>query len=172
MTCRRLAPDVIDLARGVSLDRVREAAVVDHLRVCAECALLVERERAMSRALRHLKDAQDVPAENDARLQNLLGALDGSDVRSRRLRRALEWSLAASVLIVAGLAVGWKNDVPAPALPAPAGAQFVILPGANALPRFESGQVIRVEIPSADGVITADVLVGQDGLARAVRLVQ
>jgi hypothetical protein len=29
-----------------------------------------------------------------------------------------------------------------------------------------------VEIPSPGGVITADVLVGQDGLARAVRLVQ
>jgi hypothetical protein len=32
--------------------------------------------------------------------------------------------------------------------------------------------VIRVEIPSPDGLITADVLVAQDGLARAVRLVE
>jgi hypothetical protein len=62
---------------------------------------------------------------------------------------------------------------------------FVVLSGASAGPRFESGELIRVEIPesvlplvglwpsaSRDGVIHADVLVGQDGLARAVRLVQ
>jgi anti-sigma factor RsiW len=171
MTCRRLMPDVIDFARGAPLDRAREDLVVNHLRVCAECAALVERERAMSRALRRLAEAQDVPAVSAARLQRLFGAFDGPRAE-RRVDKTLEWSLAASVLIVAGLAVGWKNDVPAPAVPAAPAAQFVILPGANALPRFESGQVIRVEIPSADGVITADVLVGQDGLARAVRLVQ
>jgi len=62
---------------------------------------------------------------------------------------------------------------------------FVVWSGASAGPRFESGELIRVEIPesvlpllglwpsaSRDGVIQADVLVGQDGLARAVRLVQ
>jgi hypothetical protein len=90
-------------------------------------------------------------------------------------------SLAASALIVAGLSVGWKTIGPVPpsediaATPAPpmnADEAFVVLPGARALPRFERGRVIRVEIPSPDGVITADVLVGQDGLARAVRLVQ
>jgi len=60
----------------------------------------------------------------------------------------------------------------------------VILPGATALPRLESGRVIRIEIPEAElssvglwppmhaGAVQADVLVGQDGLARAVRLVQ
>jgi anti-sigma factor RsiW len=68
-----------------------------------------------------------------------------------------------------------------PADPTP----FVVWSGASAGPRFESGELIRVEIPesvlpllglwpsaSRDGVIQADVLVGQDGLARAVRLVQ
>jgi hypothetical protein len=61
---------------------------------------------------------------------------------------------------------------------------FVVLPGAAALPRLESGRVIRIEIPESElrsvglwpavqgGAIQADVLVGQDGLARAVRLVQ
>jgi hypothetical protein len=62
---------------------------------------------------------------------------------------------------------------------------FVVWSGASAGPRFESGELIRVEIPesvlpllglwpsaSRDGVIRADVLVGQDGLTRAVRLVQ
>ena len=69
-------------------------------------------------------------------------------------------------------------------------AAFVMWPGATDLPRFESGQLMRVELPASvvvslglrpsrpprgDGqgaLIQTDVLVGQDGYARAVRLVQ
>ncbi|HMD37117.1 MAG TPA: hypothetical protein VKH42_19215 [Vicinamibacterales bacterium] len=67
---------------------------------------------------------------------------------------------------------------------------FVMLPGAGDLPRFESGQLMRMELPASvvvslglrpsrplrgDGsgsLVQTDVLVGQDGYARAVRLVQ
>ncbi len=59
------------------------------------------------------------------------------------------------------------------------------LPGAAGLPDFESGQIIRMEIPltslptygieilpDAQGApVAADLLVGQDGQARAIRLV-
>jgi len=62
---------------------------------------------------------------------------------------------------------------------------FVELPGAVGLPDFESGQIIRMEIPLASlptyGIeilpdaqgapVEADLLVGQDGQARAIRLV-
>jgi hypothetical protein len=63
--------------------------------------------------------------------------------------------------------------------------QFVPIPGAAGLPDFESGTIVRmalqiaslpvygVDISSAtaDGPVEADVLVGQDGQARAIRLV-
>ena len=63
--------------------------------------------------------------------------------------------------------------------------QFVPWPGAASLPAFESGQLVRTELPAsvlpllgispadapAGGHVIADVLYGQDGLARAVRLV-
>ena len=49
---------------------------------------------------------------------------------------------------------------------------FVTWPGAAAWPPFESGELIRVDIPTEAGVVQADVLVGQDGFARAVRLIQ
>jgi hypothetical protein len=63
--------------------------------------------------------------------------------------------------------------------------EFVELPAAARLPRFESGMVVRVELPASslpaygfpimpDGArkpVTADVLVGQDGQPRAIRLV-
>jgi hypothetical protein len=60
---------------------------------------------------------------------------------------------------------------------------FVVWPGATDLPRFESGQLMRVAFPASVAVslglrpsrgvavVQTDVLVGQDGYARAVRLV-
>jgi hypothetical protein len=62
--------------------------------------------------------------------------------------------------------------------------EFIVWPGAAELPTFESGHLVRVDMPtpivlslglvpptSHAAVVRADVLVGQDGLPRAVRLV-
>ena len=182
MTCREFAPDLVDHARGALHDPLRQEAVTRHLQACGECGARFDRERAMSLALRRLADAQAVAAAHDRQLQTLLASFDAPRATQRHVRAVLEWSLAASVLLVAGLAAGWKNGAPeprasestaaAPAPPANADSAFVVLPGADALPRFEHGQVIQVDIPSAAGVVRAEVLVGQDGLARAARLVQ
>jgi predicted anti-sigma-YlaC factor YlaD len=177
MTCRQLAPDVIDHSRGIALDPRRLATVTDHLQNCAACGALSERERAMSRALRGLADAQPAPSVSDRELEALVASFDAPRGKSRRIAIGVGLSVAASALIVAGLTVGWNAWVLAPSKPAvaPAPAEtadsFVLLAGASALPRFERGEVIRVEISSPEGAIQADVLVGQDGLARAVRLV-
>jgi hypothetical protein len=61
---------------------------------------------------------------------------------------------------------------------------FVAWPGSIGLPPLESGELVRVELPvsvlptlglrppaSHKPAVTADLLVGQDGLTRAVRLV-
>jgi hypothetical protein len=194
MSCRQLKFDVIDFARGVALDPSREEAVRSHLRSCRSCGVLVERQRAVSVALRRLASQQRVPALNPGRLNRLLSAMGGQRKRSRRATVAVGLSLAASVLIVASLSVGLQREASAPgssrvvaaALAPPMGAEtaFVVLPGADALPRLESGRVIRIEIPESEltavglwppahaGAVQADVLVGQDGLARAIRLVQ
>jgi hypothetical protein len=63
--------------------------------------------------------------------------------------------------------------------------EFVSLPGAASLPHFESGSIVRVDLPLSSlaaygvdisttggkGPVKADVLVGQDGEPRAIRLV-
>jgi hypothetical protein len=194
MSCRQLKFDVIDFARGVALDPSREEAVRSHLRSCPSCGVLVERQRAVSVALRRLASQQKVPALNPGRLNRVLSAMGAPRKRSRRATVAVGLSLAASVLIVASLSVGLQREASAPgssrvvaaALAPPMGAEtaFVVLPGADALPRLESGRVIRIEIPESEltavglwppahaGAVQADVLVGQDGLARAIRLVQ
>jgi len=63
--------------------------------------------------------------------------------------------------------------------------EFITLPGAAGLPELESGSVVRIAVPVAalpeygidilqggsKTTVDADVLVGQDGLARAIRLI-
>jgi hypothetical protein len=191
MNCRQLKLDVIDFARGVALAPSRAVAVECHLRECASCAAVVERQRAISVALRRLAD-QKVPALNATRLNSLMAAVGRRRGRSRPATIAVGLSVAASILIVVSLSVGVTREAPphssetAAALTQPGTPEtgFVVLPGAAALPRLESGRVIRIEIPESElsavglwraargGAIQADVLVGQDGLARAVRLVQ
>ena len=51
-------------------------------------------------------------------------------------------------------------------------SDFVAWPGAAAWPPFESGELVRVVLPVDGGVVEADVIVGQDGFARAIRLVR
>jgi len=181
MTCR-FTLDVIDLARGAALEPARHQAVVAHVRDCAHCAVLLGQQRAVSRALRRMADEPLEPAaSDDRRLKALLAVFDATRPRPRRMSFGIGLSLAASVLIVAGLSVGWKHDAPpngasevaaTPAPPMNADFAFVVLPGASALPHFDHGEVIRVEVPSAGGAVQMDVLVGQDGLARAARFVQ
>jgi hypothetical protein len=63
-------------------------------------------------------------------------------------------------------------------------AGFVPLPAAGGLPGFDSGMIVRVSIPTASlpayglaitpessRTVNADLLVGQDGQARAIKLV-
>jgi len=62
-------------------------------------------------------------------------------------------------------------------------SEFVAWPGSTALPPLESGAFVRMDLPASvlpwlgmlppahTGVVQADVLVGQDGFARAIRLV-
>lgn len=53
-----------------------------------------------------------------------------------------------------------------------AAAGFVLLPyGQNDVP-LEQPVIVRVKIQSATGTVDADLLVGQDGMARAFRLVE
>ena len=80
---------------------------------------------------------------------------------------------------------GNRNPSRRPAARVVRPAGFVVIPGTAGLPQFESGTIMRIELPVAslpaygvdispasdDQPVEADVLVGQDGQARAIRLV-
>lgn len=90
--------------------------------------------------------------------------------------------VAAALLLTVGASL-WTARISPPAAPVdPAG--FLALPGAERLPFMESANIVRVSLPVAAlpayGVavadfktesVEADLLVAQDGRARAIRLV-
>jgi len=116
--------------------------------------------------------------------------------RHSQLRRARAWISAASVgAIAAAIAVlVWIGPLrPEPALQRDGALQadetttdFYPLPDADGLPPVESALVVRVQLPMASleligfpinqdraaDPVEAEVLLGQDGLARGVRLVE
>jgi len=157
---------------------------------------LLEDLRALADDLRSL--AMDGPRQAPDRVELQLRA----EFRRRvSRRRAKVWAsfggvaaLAAGIALFAGV-----REAPAPAAAAPviaavpavaedeaADASFYPLPEAEALPAVENAMVVRVQLPvsslrlmgfpmdedGSDGAVQAELLLGQDGLARGVRLVE
>jgi hypothetical protein len=193
MTCRTIVPYLVDLARGVVLDANRRAEVDRHVRECRDCAARLEDERAMSVALGRLAQEIEVPALDPESERAMLAAFDAAWTQPHPNARSKVWrplAAAAGLALAAVLtwAIGHRVAVqPAPIASAPPAVlpatEFVPWPGASSLPTFESGQLMRVDLPasvvlslglvppaSQTGVVRADVLLGQDGFARAVRL--
>ena len=150
-------------------------------------------ERELARALRQLNDATDPPPVDQARETALMAAFDAASAPSRRAARG-NWSMvalgaAAAVLIVTALPWGAAarrgTTPPSVARGAqPAFSDFIVVPGAASLPPLESGTLLRLDLPIAvlpslgvtppatgRSTVKADLVIGQDGLTRAVRLV-
>ncbi len=133
-------------------------------------------------ALDRLRATVSVPPHDAAREQVLLRAFDTG--RTGRPRRPFVMAMALTGAVVT-LAI-----VAAPPAP-PVGdgqtgdplVEFVAWPGADAYPTLESASVVRVHLPAdviaalglaaqtdSAALVPADLLVGQDGLTRAIRL--
>ena len=154
-----------------------------------------EIDRDVKRALQRLRDHAIAPPPDPAREAALMAAFDEAHARPPVVRtRRQFWYMAglaaaAAILIAAGIGPGSAGrHGPLSSLPRDVQSEpseFVMVPGAASLPLMESGTLIRMELPvsllpsqgvtpTAAGpgtVVTADVVVAQDGLPRAVRLV-
>jgi hypothetical protein len=148
------------------------------------------REQAVVEALRRLAQDTDVPAADPQAERALLEAFDAAWEQKRAPARPRFWRpAAAAALLALAATMAWmiasrSARAPAPSAVVPlATTEFVVWPGAAELPRFESGHLLRMELPvsalpslglvppsSRAAVVQADVLVGQDGFPRAVRL--
>jgi hypothetical protein len=145
----------------------------------------------LASALRGLAQSAEVPPLDPVRERALLEAFDVAQQQKRApAARAGVWrpAVAAALLALAAtmawIIVGRSGRPPAaPAVSPLTTTEFVLWPGAAELPTFESGHLMRIEVPvsalpslglvppaTRAAMVQADVLVGQDGLPRAVRL--
>jgi hypothetical protein len=157
---------------------------------------MTENDRELLEGLRAL--GADGPREAPGRVEE---RLKWEFRRQNRRRSLMTWVPASGVAAAAGIALLlWvRSEAPRPA-PAQADAAvhvvaaaaeeetdgFYPLPEAEALPAVETAMVVRVQLPvsslelmgvpvseeSEDTSVQAELLLGQDGLARGVRLAQ
>jgi predicted anti-sigma-YlaC factor YlaD len=198
MTCHDFEARVVDRARGELHDVATDAALDDHLRHCPACAARFAREQRLTAGLRALAAGTASMDAPDRMEQALVAAFADRRAGGRQPMPAAGWkglvAMAAMLAIaVAGAAMAWRigdrelgpsGQVAQQPAPVSTESEFVPWPGAAALPPFESGQLVRTELPASvlpllgirparaqgGNRVVADVLVGQDGLARAVRL--
>ena len=145
----------------------------------------------LASALRRLALTLEVPPLDPDRERSLLEAFDAAQQQKRApAARAGVWRpAAAAALLALAATMAWvilgRSGRPSatPVIAPLTTTEFVLWPGAAALPTFESGHLMRIEVPVSAlpslglvppathaAVVQADVLVGQDGLPRAVRL--
>jgi hypothetical protein len=141
-------------------------------------------DRDLALALRRLDDGVVVPKAGPAREAALMAAFDAAHQRRDLPGRRQYWfmaGLATAAVVLMVFSSTFHHAVPAPQPP----NEFVLVPGAAALPAMESGSLVRMDVPVAElpalGLtpppsnrttsVRADVIVAQDGMPRAARLV-
>jgi hypothetical protein len=186
MSCHFDPEVLVDAARGAADPRV-DAHVVE----CPSCAARLARERELTAALQGLSRATGDGRPSPGLEGQLLAAFAARQQAERVARRGWRRQGIAAAAVLTVVAAGLfaiRDDVQRPRLTggeaqAAFESQFHPWPGAETLPAFESGQLVRMELPASvlpllgivppmavtTGTVEADVLVGQDGLARAVR---
>ena len=155
-----------------------------HVNGCAECRAAIDH---FGHSMLVFRNAVTVWADREA--QRSMPALESRPSGGRQW----EWALAAAA-VVAGIAIpvwpnlGWQRDATVSvndvALDRPAEEASELFPLKYSNVPVTNGQTIRLELPQAalasfgleaddtSGTVLADVIVGQDGLARAVRFVR
>ena len=190
MNCQDSRPKLIEFVRSGA---PRDSALAGHLEVCVECARFVDGQLALHAALASLatETVLDPAPENlEARLIAEFDAAAQIGPRGQTARpSAPRWFLPTAAALAASLVGAFLIHQPAPAphvAEAPSGDQpFVQIPYVAPRAPYERAAVMRMRVPltaliaagfevhSADigAAVSAEVLVGQDGRALAIRLV-
>lgn len=197
MTCSDCTAAIVEMARQTLDDAVTGEARA-HLRTCSRCRTRLVRERTLSSALRTLRERARGETPSAAVETSLRLTFEAEQMRrspqpqaplstTTRASGSRGLAAAAALVLLVGWLLLWQRHELAhtpPSVPDPAGSEFVEWPGASSLPALESGQLVRTELPASvlpllglisgreitTDMVAADVVVGQDGLARAVRL--
>ena len=194
MGCRSWIPELVEVARTGA--RPGEE-LGGHLAACARCAARWKAERELSSKLRLIREA--VPEGRDFAARDRLMAQFAFRRRQALARKRFIWVLAAAAVLLIALFVPklWRSEMQRGFAPGSVemaeiefgetagNGGFVTIPYAPPLAQGEFIRVVRTELPRAalvrmgfaveaayEGGVIADVVEGQDGLPRAVRLPQ
>jgi hypothetical protein len=187
MNCQESRANLIEFVRSAAAGSPRDAALAGHLQVCADCARFVDEQLTLHSALASLA-AQTASAPAPENLEARL--LSEFDAASRaRPRPVHRWFLATAAALAAAMvgALLIHHPVPVPnSAEAPAADRpFVQIPYVTPRAPYERAEVMRMNVPltaliaagfevhtaEVGAAVSADVLVGQDGRALAIRLV-
>ncbi len=132
-------------------------------------------ERALSDALAALAESRREVSASDR-----VEAAVGAEFRARRVRAPRKWmawaAVAASVVLaVVGYLRYQRTAYPAPVRPVHDLEGFVAIGPGPVVESDGFAPVVRMRLPSGDprvGLIEVDVVVGRDGVAKAVRYVR
>ena len=191
MTCGEAKLEIDESVHGGNWPRGPLAA---HLKACGQCDAEWESQRDLARhldAMRELAAAHRPPLDRRARLMRDFA----SRQRQRKTASATKWwglaAAAALVLMASAGSRAWDllspRNTPVIAMDtAPEGdgqEGFIAVPYAPALASGEALRVVRTELypaalvslgvdmdPTLTGRMPADLLVGEDGYPRAVRV--
>jgi len=182
MSCREYRGDLIEYARGNLLDAAQRHELLVHVDRCAECGRLLAEQQALT-AVEESLGAQPIPEADEIGIRVMREFDRARSPRTAKIRtmRSVIVALAACLLIVAAIAI--RGPAPLPQQPAGNEAPFLSIPYTVPLAPEEPTAVLRMEIPvpaliaagfkvgvsDPGAMVEADVLVGQDGRARAIR---
>jgi len=178
--CWEYAANLIEFARGGPLETWERDALLVHLDGCPDCARQLGEQRAFERSIRELT-SENLPV--DAAIEaRVLAEFDRvKAVRPIRQERS-RWFVAAALAAALLLAAFWTLRSK-PVVQIAEEEQFFTIPYTIPLAPEERADVVRMRIPVAalrsvgfhvqgsdpSAIVDADVLVSQDGRARAIR---
>lgn len=196
MICEALQSALVDMARGEPLDPRVALTVETHAAACRHCQARLSEERALSASLLALagRTAQEeAPPRVESALRALFREAHSRKTRSWRVMTAWTAVAAAASLFAttAILRTGRPVSPPRPRLAvgaeATAGTSRAFVPLQFAEPLTGPGEatrIVRVELPSSTlvalgfraapdrGSVRADLVLADDGVARAIRFVR
>jgi hypothetical protein len=171
MRCNGYRGDLIELARGGPA----RPGLMSHIETCADCARFLDDQIALTTAMRGI--AAETRNPGMALEARVMAEFPDGRVPLRR------WTVAAGVLLAACItAFSMLHRMPAPT-PRADMPQFVNIPYTVPLAPDEPAAVWRAKIPVSaligvgfhvgaldpSATVEADILVSQDGRARAIR---
>ena len=174
--------------RAREFERTVPSDAAEHLQACRDCGLQLERERVLSAGLAAARGEREAPARVEAAM------IAAFRERTRRDRsRNWVWGLAAAAALLAA-AFLWRGSKPDPPVDAAANAapptevatEYIPLRRGRILEPGEFSQVVRIRLAQSEmrrfgmpveagwerSAVNADVVIGQDGMARAIRFVK